>query len=258
MPAPNTYFNYNPNGLSVTFKDLSSGNPTSWLWDFGDGETSADQNPSHSYAQSGYYDVSLIATNATGPTELILTVGIAGSGVAMPINLFDLIDTYVPSGVTLDPNNKNALMKKWQIYFQPLVSPIVSALNVFNELAYDPLANSLIARLVALDLIDQAASQFLTDMGSEEGSSGQEKKQIVTGPAEAQWYSNSDLWKGIMKQGGTYTMMQQQACTLAARIRVQLDFCKALKHNTVVPSFCTPIRVTSVNANPFGIKHPLD
>lgn len=36
-------------GTPVQFMDLSYGNPTSWLWDFGDGNTSTIQNPTHSY-----------------------------------------------------------------------------------------------------------------------------------------------------------------------------------------------------------------
>jgi len=42
----------------ISFTDLSSG-ATSWLWDFGDGETSTDQNPTHTYGQLGSYTVSL-------------------------------------------------------------------------------------------------------------------------------------------------------------------------------------------------------
>jgi len=53
-------------GSSVTFTDLSTGTPTSWSWDFGDGGTSTLQNPSHTYALAGLYTVVLTATNATG------------------------------------------------------------------------------------------------------------------------------------------------------------------------------------------------
>ncbi|WP_406535251.1 PKD domain-containing protein [Methanobrevibacter sp.] len=45
--------------LTVNFKDNSTGKPTSWLWDFGDGNTSTEQNPAHAYAQWGSYNVSL-------------------------------------------------------------------------------------------------------------------------------------------------------------------------------------------------------
>ncbi len=52
--------------LAVQFSDLSSGDPTSWSWTFGDGGTSTAQNPSHTYTAAGVYTVSLTATNAQG------------------------------------------------------------------------------------------------------------------------------------------------------------------------------------------------
>ncbi|MCK5855944.1 MAG: PKD domain-containing protein [Bacteroidales bacterium] len=47
------------NPLLIHFYDLSSGNITSWDWDFGDGTTSNIQNPSHTYNSSGSYQVRL-------------------------------------------------------------------------------------------------------------------------------------------------------------------------------------------------------
>ncbi|WP_165821127.1 LamG-like jellyroll fold domain-containing protein [Nocardioides gansuensis] len=65
--------------LPVTFTDESTGSPTSWAWTFGDGATSTAQNPSHTYAAPGTYDVSLTVTNANGSdTESragLITVG---------------------------------------------------------------------------------------------------------------------------------------------------------------------------------------
>jgi PKD repeat protein len=52
--------------LVVHFTDLSYGSPTSWLWDFGDGEHSTDQNPVHAYLVSGTFSVNLTATNGGG------------------------------------------------------------------------------------------------------------------------------------------------------------------------------------------------
>ncbi|MEQ8477184.1 PKD domain-containing protein [Fulvivirga sp.] len=37
-----------------------------WLWDFGDGETSTLQNPSHTYAETGFYDIILLVTSELG------------------------------------------------------------------------------------------------------------------------------------------------------------------------------------------------
>jgi PKD repeat protein len=52
-------------GTPITFTDLSQNLPTSWAWDFGDGFTSIEQNPSNVFAP-GTYTVSLTVTNSAG------------------------------------------------------------------------------------------------------------------------------------------------------------------------------------------------
>jgi len=52
VPDSNTLYTY-------SFINQSTGNITSWYWDFGDGGSSTVQNPFHSYAQPGYYTVCL-------------------------------------------------------------------------------------------------------------------------------------------------------------------------------------------------------
>jgi PKD repeat protein len=52
--------------LTIQFTDQSTNVPTSWLWDFGDGGTSTDQNATHTYTTAGTYTVNLTATNAAG------------------------------------------------------------------------------------------------------------------------------------------------------------------------------------------------
>jgi PKD repeat protein len=53
-------------GSSVTFTDFSSNSPTTWSWNFGDNITSNQQNPTHIYATSGSYTVSLTVSNNAG------------------------------------------------------------------------------------------------------------------------------------------------------------------------------------------------
>jgi PKD repeat protein len=56
--------------LGVTFADESTGGAAiSWLWDFGDGDTSVEQNPVHTFAEPGKYDVSLTVTTILGLTD---------------------------------------------------------------------------------------------------------------------------------------------------------------------------------------------
>ena len=52
--------------LTVRFTDTSKNNPTSYLWSFGDGRTSTDKNPSHTYTKVGVYVIHLTATNSAG------------------------------------------------------------------------------------------------------------------------------------------------------------------------------------------------
>lgn len=59
-----------PAPLTETFTDQSTNTPTSWIWAFGDGGTSTQQNPVYVYASPGTYTVSLSATNAAGTGSL--------------------------------------------------------------------------------------------------------------------------------------------------------------------------------------------
>lgn len=65
---------------AVQFTDQSTGAPTSWRWNFGDGTTSTAQNPAHPYAATGTYQVTLTATNAVGSsTSAATTITYNGS-----------------------------------------------------------------------------------------------------------------------------------------------------------------------------------
>ena len=55
-----------PPPLVVTFTDQTTDEVTSWLWDFGDGSTSTEQNPSHTYTEVGTYTVSLSVEGPEG------------------------------------------------------------------------------------------------------------------------------------------------------------------------------------------------
>ncbi|AKB43540.1 PKD domain-containing protein [Methanosarcina vacuolata] len=52
--------------LTIQFNDISSYHPTSWEWDFGDNNTSTEQNLTHKYSKAGNYTVTLTASNVAG------------------------------------------------------------------------------------------------------------------------------------------------------------------------------------------------
>ncbi|MBC8266378.1 MAG: PKD domain-containing protein [Flavobacteriales bacterium] len=57
---------------SVSFTDLSTNGPISWNWDFGDGNTSTLQNPTHVYLNGGVYSITLITSNQYGSDTLFM------------------------------------------------------------------------------------------------------------------------------------------------------------------------------------------
>ncbi len=59
--------------LVVHYTDQSTGSPTSWLWDLGNGNTSTQQNPAATYLSAGVYTVTLTATNSGGSSVLVKT-----------------------------------------------------------------------------------------------------------------------------------------------------------------------------------------
>ncbi len=73
--GPVADFTFNANGPEVAFTNLSAGD--TFEWDFGDGNTSTEEAPSHSYADIGEYDVTLTVTNDCGTQAFTLTVSIS-------------------------------------------------------------------------------------------------------------------------------------------------------------------------------------
>jgi len=52
--------------LTIRFNDTSLGDGLTYFWDFGDGGSSSDKNPTHTFENPGTYSVSLTVTNENG------------------------------------------------------------------------------------------------------------------------------------------------------------------------------------------------
>lgn len=95
----------------VFFTDLSIG-ADSWAWDFGDGTTSTEQNPNHTYTQSGSYVVTLNVENAASGCSYALDKVLDIS----PVNaLFETADTSgcFPYEVNFTDLSTNAVSWEW-------------------------------------------------------------------------------------------------------------------------------------------------
>ena len=75
MAGPEAVFDATQDEATVSFVNISQ-NAATYVWDFGDGETSTASNAVHTYAASGDYLVQLIATNACGSDTISKEIGI--------------------------------------------------------------------------------------------------------------------------------------------------------------------------------------
>lgn len=71
-------FQATTDALTATFTNISVG-ATSYLWDFGDGQSSTQPNPEHTYAVGGGYTVTLIAFSQCGSDTIAQTIGLVSA-----------------------------------------------------------------------------------------------------------------------------------------------------------------------------------
>lgn len=99
----------------IQFTDQSAPGPQSWQWDFGDGTTSTQQNPSHSYSNTGTYTVRLISHRPIGCTDTVIKTDLI---TINPIPAADFeADTItacqVPFTVQFSDSSANAVSWQW-------------------------------------------------------------------------------------------------------------------------------------------------
>jgi PKD repeat protein len=84
---PVASFNANPTSgyvpLTVQFIDVSQ-NAESRTWDFGDGTSSTEQNPTHIYSEAGNYTIKLTVSNTNGTDSKLATIMVL-SKVVLPV-----------------------------------------------------------------------------------------------------------------------------------------------------------------------------
>jgi PKD repeat protein len=106
----------------VLFKDLSLGDVLIWNWDFGDGNSSGDQNPVHQFQEKGTYTVTLTAIDSIGCVstyQTVITVN-ADYNIMVP-------NAFTPEGL------KNQYFKP---YFRGISSMEFYIFNSWGELIY--------------------------------------------------------------------------------------------------------------------------
>ncbi len=114
----------------VVFEDSSENMPTQWFWTFGDGGTSTRKNPTHAYATSGNYFVTLNVVNAFGNSRFTKTISVfvspaasinagpdlvacAGESYTLNVSVSDPTATvrWSPSFGLLNPTSRNPVFQ---------------------------------------------------------------------------------------------------------------------------------------------------
>ena len=103
--GPTAQFKYTPKEVKageteVQFTDLSLGNPTSWMWHFGDGASSPLQSPVYTYPRPGVYNVRLTVSDELGLSSQSVTQTVTVTGDPVP-EVFAGFRTVVSGGTTV-------------------------------------------------------------------------------------------------------------------------------------------------------------
>lgn len=116
-------------GDNARFYDLST-DAVSWLWDFGDGTSSNERNPSYQYSEEGVYDVTLIVSNSNGCSDT-LTVEEVITAEAQGYLVFPNAFKPRPGGASgpgVDPSSE------YVVVFKPAFSDVDEfTLEIFNR-----------------------------------------------------------------------------------------------------------------------------
>ena len=99
--------------LSVQFTDLSK-NATIRNWNYGDGATSTEQNPTHTYFSAGNYTVNLTVSNGKGTTSKNQKIVVEEAKI-LPVADFSVNATsgYAPLSVQFTDHSQNAISRSW-------------------------------------------------------------------------------------------------------------------------------------------------
>jgi PKD repeat protein len=130
--------------LSVYFVDLSTTNDpsgiVSWLWNFGDGVTSVEQNPTHVYSMAGIYTVSLTITTSLGQdveskVDLISVLAIAPDA---PHSFTAIVSgRSISLSWTVPPSNGGAPITAYKLYRGATSGSLQLLATAGNVFVYD-------------------------------------------------------------------------------------------------------------------------
>ena len=145
---------------AIDFYDQSTGGPTSWGWDFGDGAASTLQFPSHVYTQDGQFTVTLIAGNAFGTDTISFAQYITIDRPDAPLAAGVIV--CAPDSVTVNAT-ANGSMSYYDAEFDGNLLTIGSSYSTFLQQT----------DTVWIESVENNPSQYLGPLNNSFGTGGQ-------------------------------------------------------------------------------------
>ena len=130
--------------VTLHFVDTSTNTPTSWLWDFDDGDTTNNtmQNPYHTFNSEGDFFVTLTATNSAGSdesTDFQVSTGDLPSGNFMKNTSFGASPLYVGFNTTgMDMGRTEETLAYYWVFGDGNTSTLATPTNIYTTGVYHP------------------------------------------------------------------------------------------------------------------------
>ena len=140
-PPPEADFSATPVSgsapLLVSFQDSTSGAVSGWSWDFGDGNTSGEIHPTHTYTQPGTYSVSLSVSGPTGTHSVTKQslVTVTGGGGQAPVAGFTATPTTgeAPHAVSFQDTSTGAIADRVWSFGDGKTSKLEDPVHVYTS-----------------------------------------------------------------------------------------------------------------------------
>ena len=215
--------------LTVSFHDFSSGTPLAWLWDFGDGSTSTEKDPVHTYSGAGSYPVTLHVANAFG-RDVLTRPDLVRVGESAPAVTPIQTQTVSPSPGESQPVGIVGMIRQARgnteknLPTSGLIPPQFLALAAVLTSCLFILVNLLISNIGALSQIGPKFAKFFMDLAGghavEKVSAAEIERRGITANQRARHFLGLSAAEVIIIE--VAVIMVALAFVLADRVEITL------------------------------------
>jgi gliding motility-associated-like protein len=154
LPTINANFSHNNIACTsgVVFDDMSAVGPISWLWNFGDGDTSMMQNPTHVFDSAGTYTVQLIANPSNGCKDT----------VSFPVTVAGFVPGTISSNDTICEGSSTQLNATGGFAYSWSPASTLNNPNVANPVASPDSTTTYTVTIQNVNSINDTCSQMLS------------------------------------------------------------------------------------------------